>query len=171
MTAKTTTHKHPKFPFIEVHLTTYYDLDPDIDLRDAEGLPSEIRIGSTVGGDVLQHDYFDPFATPADECLARALQTAEQAFFYERGPFYHLRGKMAEAATRGDLDTLCALAEGRGYWQGVRAAAEEVMYAAQDIEDRVPIFEGGPVPSALFADIKKAGAEVRADAPDDDIPF
>jgi hypothetical protein len=170
MTSNTTTHKHPKFPFIEVHLTTYQDLDPDIDLRDAEGLPSEIRICSTVDGEVLEHDYIF-FKTPADECLARALHNAELAFFYEQGPFYHLRGKMTEAAQRGDCDTLCALAEGRGYWQGVRAVTEEVFSAAQDIEDRVPIFEGGPVPSVLFAAIKKADAEVRADALDDDIPF
>jgi hypothetical protein len=140
-------------------------------LRDAEGLPSEIRIGSTVDGEVLQHDYILYFKTPADECPARALHNAEQAFFYELGPFYHLRGKMAEAAQRGDFDTLCALAEGRGYWRGVSAATEEVFYAAQDVEDRVPIFEGGPVPSVLFAAIEKADAGVRAGALDHDIPF
>src|SRR5271166_761122 len=115
----TTTHKHPTFPFIEVHFSD-----------DGEG---ETRVASTVDGETMEHGYAIFNKTPA-EALDYALKAAETAFFTERGPFYHLRAKTREAAERGDLLTLCALVEGAGYWRGYHTATQAHLAAIQQAE-------------------------------------
>jgi hypothetical protein len=158
MTRRSKTIKHPRFAFIEIRIET-------------EG--GDKCVSSTVDGDALEHGYIAPLRMPLAECVEWALRNAEQAFFYEGGgAFYHWRGKIDEAAQNGDMDALCALAEGRGYWQGVRAASEEIRRGARHFAtSRVPLFESKLSPSNLYPE---RAEKTNADAPapcEDDIPF
>ena len=159
MTKRSKTYKHPRFPFIEVHIET------------REG---QRHIYSTVDGDALNHAYLDNANSPLAECVASSLRHAEQTFFYEGGgAFYHWRGKVDEAAQSGDMDALCALAEGRGYWSGIRAAIEQVRCGSQDyVSNGVPLFESKLLPSNLYPErAGKSEAAPCEDAVDDDILF
>ena len=105
----TTRHAHPVFNFIEVEIE-----------EDSEDGPS---VTSTVDGEILEHPYIiDGNGDSAIMRVANALLHAERHFFLEKGPFYHFRDKLAEAAEQGDLATLYRLAEARGYWRGMTEA-------------------------------------------------
>lgn len=137
------THSHPAFPFIKIHIKQ------EINAGDHG---AEIHVSSSIDGNPLDYGstYFN---TTPDAWLPLALRRAEQAFFREEGAFYHLRVKMDDAAARGDLPALCALAEGRGYWRGIDEA-ERAHIAAIQGTDHEPFtaldpLRGDPYPAAL----------------------
>jgi len=137
------THSHPAFPFIKIHIKQEIN---------AGELGAETHVSSSIDGNPLEYGSSYLNRTP-EACLALALRSAEQTFFREEGAFYHLRMKMDEAADRGDLPTLCALAEGRGYWRGIDAA-ERAHIAAIQGADHQPFtaldpLRGEPYPAPL----------------------
>ncbi|MBI6883155.1 hypothetical protein [Pseudomonas putida] len=122
MNKKSSIFKHPKYPFITIGLA--YDLDDSL---------SEASIG--VDHVVAPDDWWVYFGdkavfltySSADE----AVSGAEKELFdrHNRGEVEH---QMAKAISKGDMDLLIRLAEGRGRALGRCEALEEFSRAVDD---------------------------------------
>ena len=97
-------------------------------------------LGTFPREELIEDNYvvYPYFPCDADEetLFAQLAHEAEVTFFCEGGDgFLHLRTKAQEAANAGDLETLCLLAEGFGYWRG---ATEAHQRAAAEYQARTP---------------------------------
>ncbi len=148
---------HPRLPFITLHIDrpTDDELAAIAAWEDETGEPSgggDLTASATIEGNPIVYPYLPQEAD--DEALFASLALdAERAFFQEEGGFLHLRGKAREAAAAGDLETLCLLAEGFGYWRGATEAHRRAAaYFSQSLDpDKKPNAPAPPL--SLFAEL------------------
>jgi hypothetical protein len=185
---------HPRLPFITLTIDrpTDAEMDEAVVVSHEEGfccLPS-LSASADIENNYVIYPYKPGDEADDETIFAGLAHNVEVSFFREQGGFLHLRMKAEEAAAKGDLEMLCLLAEGFGYWRGATEAHNRAAdYHARSLDpaarphtppEPLSFFAALADPPTILADYheqrrKKSqptqGEPEPNQGPDEDLPF